>query len=168
MSIKVMFHSVLLDSDIAFSTTSNGSDMASFCVRHGNEKYKMLLFADANENNCFTRMRTCVEKGFLKKGKPLWIEAEMTYYEKVIIPDSAWKGLLKQIPEQDIKRIFGSTKNPSKGKFPRFKVTGWDFAIPKEYHEKNPTVNPEQTVMPVEKYKTPFCDQSRLSGGDAL
>lgn len=92
----------------------------------------------------------------------------MTYYEKVIIPDSAWKGLLKQIPEQDIKRIFGSTKNPSKGKFPRFKVTGWDFAIPKEYHEKNPTVNPEQTVMPVEKYKTPFCDQSRLSGGDAL
>ena len=41
----------------------------------------------------------------------------MTYYEKVIIPDSAWKGLLKQIPEQDIKRIFGSTKILQKGNF---------------------------------------------------
>lgn len=29
--------------------------------------------------------------------------------------------------------LFGSTENPSKGKFPRFKVTDWDFAIPKDY-----------------------------------
>lgn len=135
MGVRTLFYSVVLDGDVKFSKAANGCDTASFCVKYGNEKYRMILFSDQNEKNPYTRMKTCVEKGALTKGKPLWIEAEMTYYEKSIIPDESWNELISDIPNEKVEQIFGSTKNPSKGKFPRFKVTEWDFAIPKECHD---------------------------------
>lgn len=148
MGVRTLFHSVILDGEINFSKAVNGCDTASFCVKNGNEKYKMILFSDQNEKNPFTRMRSCVEKGALVKGKPLWIEAEMSYYEKSIIPDEAWKMLIKDIPYKEVENIFGSTENPSKGKFPRFKVTDWNFAIPSECHntrKTTPSSMPEES-----------------------
>lgn len=132
MGIKVCFYSVILDGDVKFGRAANGYDTASFIVRKGNEKYRMILFSDNNEQNPFTRLKSCVEKGFLVKGKPIWLEAEMSYYEKSIIPDQVWEKLKTKLPEQLLEDIFGSTENPSKGKFPRFKVTDWDFSIPRE------------------------------------
>lgn len=84
-------------------------------------------------SNSFSRMKTCVEKGFLDKGKPIWVEAEMSYYQKKMISDEAWEKISSSVSDKILTDLFGSTENPSKGKFPRFKVTDWDFAIPKDY-----------------------------------
>lgn len=137
MGVKVMFPSVILDGEIKFGKAVNNCDTASFCVKYENEKYRMILFSDQNEKNPYTRMKTCVEKSTLSKGTPLWIEAEMTYYEKSIIPDELWDALVKKASAETVKSMFGSTQNPSKGKFPRFKVTDWNFAIPREYHDSH-------------------------------
>ena len=148
MGVKVMFPSVVLDGEIKFGKAVNDCDTASFCVKYGNEKYRMILFSDQNEKNSYTRMRTCVEKGALFKGTPLWIEAEMTYYEKSIIPDELWNTLVENASAKTVKSIFGSTQNPSKGKFPRFKVTDWNFAIPREYHDSHKNTSAEKEKQP--------------------
>ena len=57
----------------------------------------------------------------------------MSYYEKTIISEDAWKKISSTVSNKVLEDLFGSTENPSKGKFPRFKVTDWDFAIPKDY-----------------------------------
>lgn len=166
MGVRVTFNSVLLDSDISFSKASNGYETASFCIKKGNEKYKMILFADRNEQNPYTRMRTCVEKGYLSKGKPIWIEADMSYYEKSVIPEDTWNKLVGKLSKKDIESLFGSTENPSKGKFPRFKVLDWDFAIPKEYRDagKKTTVSNAEQPQPSATIK-PLGDLSRWNGG---
>lgn len=133
MSAKVIFHSYVLDGKIKFDKASNGADTASFCIKNGDEKYRMVLFSDGTDQSPFSRMKACVEKGFLDKGKPIWVEAEMSYYEKTIISEDAWKKISSTVSNKVLEDLFGSTENPSKGKFPRFKVTDWDFAIPKDY-----------------------------------
>ena len=133
MSAKVIFHSYVLDGKIKFDKASNGADTASFCIKNGDEKYRMVLFSDGTDQSPFSRMKTCVEKGFLDKGKPIWVEAEMSYYQKKMMSDEAWEKISSSVSDKILTDLFGSTENPSKGKFPRFKVTDWDFAIPKDY-----------------------------------
>lgn len=94
MSAKVIFHSYVLDGKIKFDKASNGADTASFCIKNGDEKYRMVLFSDGTDQSPFSRMKTCVEKGFLDKGKPIWVEAEMSYYQKKMISDEAWEKFL--------------------------------------------------------------------------
>lgn len=62
--------------------------------KNGDEKYRMVLFSDGTDQSPFSRMKTCVEKGFLDKGKPIWVEAEMSYYQKKMISDEAWEKFL--------------------------------------------------------------------------
>lgn len=132
MAIKVTFFSVMLDGKITFGKAANDSDIATFYIKHGAEKYRMVLFADANEKNPYTRMKTCVEKGFLEKGKPIWVEAEMSYYDRNFITDDIWEKLIADIPKQKLDALLGGSQNPTKGRFPQFKVINWDFAIPKD------------------------------------
>ena len=43
------------------------------------------------------------------------------------------KQLFQKMLGKKFPLLFKPWENPSKGKFPRFKVTDWDFAIPKDY-----------------------------------
>lgn len=91
----------------------------------------MVLFSDGTDQSPFSRMKTCVEKGFLDKGKPIWVEAEMSYYQKKMISDEAWEKISSSVSDKILTDLFGSTENPSKGKFPRFKVNRLGFRYSK-------------------------------------
>lgn len=127
---KVSFYSVLLDGTIKFKTGKE--EYAIFYIASGKDKYRMICFNDAP---CYGRLKTCAEKGYLAKNKPVWIEAEMTMYEDKVIADSLWNTLVNH-SEETIIKTFGSTTNPTGIWMPQFKVTNWDFAIPKGANEK--------------------------------
>lgn len=53
MSAKVIFHSYVLDGKIKFDKASNGADTASFCIKNGDEKYRMVLFSEGTDQSPF-------------------------------------------------------------------------------------------------------------------
>lgn len=128
--VLCLFQSAVLQSGINFSKAKNGTETATFILRKSNDNYRCILFDDGTSNGAYARMKKMQEK--LKKGKVLNAECEMTLYERSMIPENIWNQLVKESGTCPYK----DGLNPTKGKFPQFKVKDWDYAIPVEYYTK--------------------------------
>lgn len=133
--IKTIFESAILQSDISFQKAKNESYMCSFILRKGEDSYKCTLFDDERKRSPYKKMKSLYNKGKLKKGTVLNVDAEMSMFEKNLVSDSVWKELLKENPAGD--KYFPDGVNPTLGKFPQFRVKDWDYAIPVEYYRSN-------------------------------
>lgn len=125
-----IFQSAILQTDIQFKKAKNETKTAVFVIRKGDDHYRCTLFDDGTETGPYQRMYKMREK--LVKGKVITVEAEMTLYERPMVPDKEWD----KIVDNNKESKYPAGINPTKAKFPQFKVRDWDYSIPIEYYEK--------------------------------
>lgn len=106
----------ILQSDNVKLVEGSTGQFAYFIVRNGNEKYDCYAFGEVAEN---------IMKMPLRGGDLLLITAELHKKDaKYLVPDETWKQGFKDEP------------NPTRYRNPFFKVLKLDYAIPKEYRER--------------------------------
>ena len=97
----------------------------------------------------------------LKKGKVITVEAEMTLYERPMIPDNVWS----KIVENNDNSKYPEGINPTKAKFPQFKVRDRDYSIPIEYYEKDKEKKKKETTKTSSASEIPYNLTNFQNGG---
>lgn len=154
-----IFQSAILQTEIQFKRAKNDAKTAIFVIRKGDDHYRCILFDDGTETGPYQRMYKMREK--LKKGKVITVEAEMTLYERPMIPDNVWS----KIVENNDNSKYPEGINPTKAKFPQFKVRDWDYSIPIEYYEKDKEKKKKETNKTSSASEIPYNLTNFQNGG---